>query len=252
MYFFIYSMIHLKIILSLFFFIACFNSQAQWIKSSTEEFATVILAIENSISDEASYSYKAHYSFFEQENSIDTIEQMRVELIYNAKSNTLNFIQSDKIIIQTKDIQISCDTAFSRITLNHSNPSYFSRKSGEDFLPIIEQKSTVKKRFVGDLEVFRLDFESTNLWKAAEIWIDKKGMVFKYILWTGQPILDDTGIENKILQPRMEVSYFDFQVGVSAEKKQIVCVDSYFSNLKNKVLHHKYNKFLVEDLREEK
>ena len=102
------------------------------------------------------------------------------------------------------------------------------------------------------VQIFHLDFESTNLWKAAEIWFDKKGMVKKYILWTGQPILDDSGSENKILQPRMEVLYSDFHIGASADKKQTVSVEHYFSDIKNKVLQPKYSGFEVVDLREEK
>jgi hypothetical protein len=245
-------MIASKHIFALFFCLACFIAHAQWTTSTMEEFASEILKIENRIPEEASYSYKAHYSFFEQENSNDTVERMQIELIFNAKRNALNFSQLDKFIVQTDDIQITCDTAYRTLILNYPNPTFFSRKSGEDFKQIAEQKSTVKKRSMGDYEIFHLDFESTNLWKAAEIWFDKKGMVKKYILWTGQPILDDSGSENKIIQPRMEVLYSDFQIGPSADKKQTVGVEHYFSDIKNKVLQPKYSGFKVVDLREEK
>jgi hypothetical protein len=214
-----------------------------------EEFATVILKIEDRIPEESSYSYKANYSFFEQENSTDTVEKMRIELIYNAKSKTLNFNQLDKFILQTDNIQITCDTAYRKLILNHPNPTYFARKSGEDFKQIAEQKSTVKKRSMGDYEIFHLDFEPTNLWKAAEIWIDKKGMVKKYILWTGKDMIDESGDKNKIIQPRMEVIYSDYKIGAAADKLPIILLDTFFVDIKKQIVQDAFKNYEVIDLR---
>ncbi len=242
-------MISSKNIFALFFCLACFIAHAQWTNSTMEEFATEILKIENRIPEESSYSYKANYSFFEQEKSTDTVEQMRIELIYNAKSKTLNFKQLDKFILQTDDIQITCDTAYRKLILNYPNPTYFSRKSGEDFKQIAEQKSTVKKRSMGNYVIFHLDFEPTNLWKAAEISIDNNGMVKKYILWTGQDMIDESGDKNKIIQPRMEVNYVDHVSGEAADKLPIIKLDNYFKDIKKQKTQEAYKNYEVIDLR---
>lgn len=226
------------------------NVRAQWTDISLEEFSQAILDVEKRIPEGESYHFKADYFFFEYLNSTDTTQRLSMELTYHSKTKTLNFYQLGKFIVQTKDVQITCDTAYQSLILNAPNPEYNKRKGTEDFKKLLASKCTAKKRVSGKYEVYYLEFAPNASLKAAEIWIEKNGMVKKYIMYTGREILDDSGEVDKMIQPRMEVVYSDYSFGATADKKAIVGSEKYFKDLKNKVLQKEFEGYEVVDLRE--
>lgn len=225
--------------------------RAQWTDISLEEFSQVILDVEKRIPEGESYHFKADYFFFEYLNSTDTTQRLSMELTYHSKTKTLNFYQLGKFIVQTKDVQITCDTAYQSLILNTPNLEYNKRKGIEDFKKLLASKCTAKKRVSGKYEVYYLEFAPNASLKAAEIWIEKNGMVKKYIMYTGREILDDSGEVDKMIQPRMEVVYSDYSFGASADKQSIVGSEKYFKDLKNKVLQKEFEGYEIVDLRGE-
>ena len=221
----------------------------QWSNSNMEEFETEIMKIEARIPTETSFSYTANYYFFEYENSTDTTQHIVSSLIYNAKSNTINFNQLQNFVVQTDEVQVACDSAGNRLIINQPNTSFLARKNRENFNKFYDKNCTVKKRISGTYTIFHLDFEKDFKWKSAEIWIEKKGMVKKYIVWTAQPYLDDSGENNKMIQPRMEVIYSDYKIGAAADKLPIILLDTFFVDIKKQIVQDAFKNYEVIDLR---
>jgi hypothetical protein len=243
-------MVKMRLLIVVLGLLVVTNVRAQWTDISLEEFSQAILDVEKRIPEGESYHFKADYFFFEYLNSTDTTQRLSMELTYHSKTKTLNFYQLGKFIVQTKDIQITCDTAYQSLILNNPNLEYNKRKGTEDFKMLLASKCTAKKRISGKYEVYYLEFAPNASLKAAEIWIEKNGMVKKYIMYTGREILDDSGEVDKMIQPRMEVVYSDYSFGATADKKAIVGSEKYFKDLKNKVLQKEFEGYEVVDLRE--
>ena len=222
---------------------------AQWEEISLEDFSKTILAVEERVPKGTSYAFEADYFFFEQLESTDTTLSLHTELSYQSMNALLNLDQFGRLTVQTKDVQITCDTTYKQIILNDPNPEYTKRKGMEDFKLLLKSECEVQKMVKGKHEIYSILFAKGARYRGAEIWIEKGGMVSKYILYAGAPITDDSGKENKVIEPRLEVHFKNYVFGDKADKKKLIGENEYFLNLKELKLQEKYSGFEVVELR---
>jgi len=240
------SKFYVNIILAFWFVSA--NAQ-EWEDVSLEDFSKAILSVEERVPKGSSYGFEADYYFFEQLVSTDTTLALHTELNYQYASKLLNMDQFGRLIVQTKDVQITCDTTYKQLILNDPNPEYTKRKGMEDFKLLLKSECTVQKMVKGKFEVYSILFAQGARYRGAEIWIEKEGMVSKYILHAGTPVLDDSGKEDKVIEPRLEVHFKNYVFGAQADKKKLIGDEEYFIDLKELKLQEKYKEFEIVDLR---
>lgn len=222
---------------------------AQWEDISLEDFSKAILAVEDRVPKGTSYAFEADYFFFEQLESTDTTLSLHTELSYQYAITLLNMDQFGRLTVQTKDVQITCDTTYKQIILNDPNPEYTKRKGMEDFKLLLKSECKVQKMQKGKFEVYSIQFADGARYRGAEIWIEKGGMVNKYILYAGMPVMDDSGKEDKVIEPRLEVHFKNYLFGDKADKKKLIGDNEYFLNLKELKLQMKYEGYEIVDLR---
>jgi hypothetical protein len=236
-----------KHLLSVFFIINLFGAKAQWTEISIDEYTKMIEAIEQKIPRGISYGYEAKYLFFEEAKSTDIIQSFEFSCIYNAKQKLFNIKQFEHEIIQNADIQIICDPVFKQIVVNKPMDEYFDFGSMNKIMS--SEVNSVKKQIKGKIQMYSVEFIEGHRFKAAEIWVNETGMICKYILFTSDSIMDDTLGNERLIQPRMEIQYFNYQVGKAAEELKLKTVDFYFLDLTQKLLTQDYNDFEIIDLR---
>lgn len=226
-----------------------FGAKAQWQDITLEEFSNVILEIENRIPKGESYSYKAVYLFFEELNSTDSTLQYDFSLEHQMKNQLFNMNQFGREVVQNKDVQIVCDTTEKQIIINYPNAEYFKRKTMDDYSLLLKSKCTAQKRTEGKYTVYYIKFAEGARYKGAELWVEKDGMVVKYIVYTGIDVLDDTKETDRMIHPRMEVHFSNYQFGKKVDEKKLKNIDYYFVDLSKLILKDTYKNFEIIDLR---
>jgi hypothetical protein len=224
-------------------------SFAQWQDVTLEDFSKVILSIEEKIPAGTSYSYQAQYLFFEEHNSIDTTLKYDFSLSYQAKRQELNMIQFGRDLFQNKDVQIVCDTVEKQIVINYPMEEYFKRKTTDDFALLLKSKCSAQKKSQGKSTIYYLKFAEGARYQGAELWINTDGMVSKYILYTAIDVLDDTKETNRFIHPRMEVHFFNFQIGKKVDELKLKNEAFYFMDFSKMILKDEYKNFEIIDLR---
>ncbi|TNF48837.1 MAG: hypothetical protein EP305_04500 [Bacteroidetes bacterium] len=227
------------------------TGRSQWQDISMEEFSKMILSIEEKIPEESSYSYEAKYLFFEEPQSTDTTLYYGFSLSNQVKKQLFNMHQFGREIVQNNKVQIICDTAEHQIIINYPNEEYYKRKTTDDFALLLKSKCTAQKKSQGKNTIYALMFAKGARYKGAELWVGSDGMISKYILYTAIDVLDDSKEIDKYIHPRMEIHFFNYQVGKKVDEANLKNVNSFFLDLENKTLKEEYKDFEIIDLRNE-
>lgn len=226
-----------------------FSSFAQWEEIQLSDFADAILSVENRIPEKTSYSLESNYLLFEELTGDEPKMTLQSSIVYNESKQIINVDQFGKLLIQNHDIQLNIDTAEKIIVLNNPEMSYFKRKGMEDFDALLKSQCIVKRKSSTTNDIYSIEFAPGARYRGAEIWIEKNGLVTKYILYSGVDVLDDSNMEDKTIHPRMEVSYTNYKTGKDAETISVVEPTEIFSDLKNLTPTVIYKDYEIIDLR---
>lgn len=216
---------------------------------SLEEFSKAILAVENRIPKGESYQFSTDYYLYEDLNSTSASMVLHSNLCYKAGPSVLSFEQFGKFILQTNDLQITCDTAMKQLILNKANPMYTEHRELEDFKALLQSQCKVFLNTQEKHKVYTIQFAEGARFKNAELWIENEGMVKKYILRAGIDVLDDSGIEEQFLRPRMEIRFSDYLIGSKVDQIEMREIATYFRDVNKKILHEDYAAYEIIDLR---
>ncbi|MFT5778177.1 MAG: hypothetical protein ACI837_001133 [Crocinitomicaceae bacterium] len=222
---------------------------SQWEDVELSEFADAILAVEERIPDASSYSYEAKYLLYEELTGVDPKMTFDFDMTYNKTAGLMNMSQFGKLVVQNMKIQITVDTAENMIIVNQPEMSYFTKKAASDFDMLLKSQCTAKRKITTSNEIYSLEFAPGARYRGAEIWIQKNGMVNKFILYSGVDLLDDSEKEDKIVHPRMEVRYDKYVIGKNAETKELLNPTNFFSDLTNLTPTVIYKDYEIIDLR---
>ncbi len=238
-------------IILLFILIFSFHFAAflQKTEISLEEFSKAILSVENQIPRGESYQFSTDYYLYEDLNATTASIVSRSNLCYTANPSILNFDQFGKFILQTKDIQITCDTAMKQLILNKANPALIERRGLEDFKALLHSKCRAFIENRANYKVYSIQFAEGARFKDAELWIQQDGMVKKYILRAGIDVLDDSENEERLLRPKMEIRFTDYRTGSQVDHTGRRDKSTYFVDLDKKILHEDYAAYKIIDLR---
>lgn len=240
----------MKALFFLSFMFVCWSNTgwAQWEEISLENFAQMILDVEAKMDKNTSYAYDVDYLFFDFADSKDTVLKYDGSLAFSAKHALMNLYQFDRFIIQDAEVQLTCDTAYKQIVINHPNPDFLKRKEMEDFKKLINSQCKAHKSTKGKNTIYTITFAPTSPYKGAELWMDKSGIISKYVLYSAQEVLDDSNETPKTIQPRMEVLLSAFESDLGSIDKKITPVSKYI-DLDSMELTEFYKDFELIDLR---
>lgn len=225
------------------------NAIGQVTEISLEDFFKAILAVENRIPKGTSYQFATDYFMYDDLSSTSASIILHSNLCYQASKSVLSFEQFGKFIIQTKDIQITCDTAMKQLILNKANPALIERRGLEDFKALLHSKC---KAFIdnrANYKVYTIQFAEGARFKNAELWIQNDGMVKKYILRAGVDVLYESENEERLLRPKMEIRFSDYLTGSQVDLIELRDISTYFVDLDKKILHADYAAYEIIDLR---
>jgi len=241
----------MRTISSLFFFLVGLSALGQngWEPCSIETFNNSIEKIEAGIVDGKSYSFSSRYDFYE--SLTGTIPKMTIDAQLICKDGKQLYLnQFGRIMVQNDVLNVVCDTSMKTIVLNDPNDLYLTHKTSADFETLLKSDLQVKRKIEGSKTKYYLEFPKGSSFLAAELWIKNGGMVEKYILYTANEILDDSEAEDKMIRPRMEVSYFDYRFGTEVQVNKLTTVaDFVLVTSKDIQLNPTYSNYQLIDLR---
>lgn len=222
---------------------------AQWKEMPLSEFSDMILAYEARIPEGSSYSYQAVYRLYEQLDAKEPQAVLDFELIYKNKSKELFINQFGRITVQDAQTQVVCDTASRMVIVQPALKELTQRKTLDDFKPFLNSQCKAFKNTVNGETGYYLEFAKGATYKGAELWMSDKGELRKYILYAGKQTLDDSSPEEKMIQPRMEITFTRFIIGDKSEKLPAKKISDYVVSLKPLEVKPEYKEFELVDLR---
>lgn len=187
-------------------------AQTNWESCPTEEFSKAIIRMEQAVMDKSSYSYQTYYSFFDQLDAAMPVLQESGLLICE-KGERLYIEQFGKTIIQDKEVQVEVDPLYQTIVLRDPLEAYFKPQTSNDFSMLEMPGAAVKKKMVGDTEIFQVSLPKGQDYEMAEITAGGAMGITKYVLYARQTKIEN---EDGLLvdtRPRMEVTYKNFRKG---------------------------------------
>lgn len=238
----------MKIILTILPLITCWELQAQWKDISLIEYSKTIQAIEKRIPENQSYSYQAKYSFFEELNSTDTTLKLDFKLVYNHKKKLLNILQFNQIIIQDEKVKLTIDTIRNMLVISQPNKEYLKKRVQEDFNIINNSSCSAQSSISSKYEKYKFNFAEGARYKNSELWVEKNGMVVKYILKSNVDVNDDSKFTDRIIHPRLDIDYFNYVFNKEIEAQNLETIETYFDDFDKKIVKPKYQHLEIIDL----
>lgn len=240
-----------KIYSTLFFFCCLLNSLAQkgWEASSAEEFSKAIMAMEQVITQNNSYSYQTDYSFYEELESTTPVLTESAQLICNEQGE-LYMEQFGQIIIQNKTINVTVDEASQSIVIKDALEDYTKRKTTADFSALQAKGSTIQKKTVQNKTIFYITFPEGFQYVGAEMTTGGAMGIEKYILYSRLTAFENSEGVMINAQPRMEVVFRNFIQGNQVKSIPMKRITDFLTLVNGAyVLNDSYKEFELIDLR---
>ncbi len=221
----------------------------QWNEISLPKYSEIIQSIENRIPENQSFSYQAKYSFFEELNSSDTTLQYDFKLVYNHKKKLLNIQQFNHKIIQDETVKITIDSIQNMLVISTPSNDFIKKRVYDDFKVINNSNCSAQSDISGKFEKYMFIFAQGARYKNSELWVEKNGMVKKYILRSNVDVTNDSKFTDRIIHPRLDIDYFNYVFSKKIEEQQLETIATYFDDFEKKILKPKYQHLEIIDLK---
>jgi hypothetical protein len=130
------------------------------------------------------------------------------------KGKTFHIEQFNQLALQNNELNVVVDTTLKTITVQAPIESFVKRRTSDDFKPFLSGNCIVMKALVGSITKYSIEFAEQSRFKGCDVWFDGNDQLIKYVLYGSQVVLDDTDFFNpQEIQPKLEISYSDFQQG---------------------------------------
>ncbi len=192
------------------------QTTSAWQIVSKEEIVSSYKNICNWFINTSNYAFDMKYTSYKGHSSSDIIENSngyykRSGKKYATEVVGIKTIQNEKarIIIDTNDQVIAI-----------SNPSSLSPniQSSEDLIKLLENVKSLKKKNLGKLTTYRIEFKKNELYEAYEFSVNDKSLLEKLTYYYAEQTEKDYGddfskkpSETK-MKPRLEIIFSNYQV----------------------------------------
>ncbi|TNE54017.1 MAG: hypothetical protein EP338_08995 [Bacteroidetes bacterium] len=236
-----------------FFLLGAVPLWAQWKEVDKSVFQQAILKAEKTTQAYQSYYFETRYDFYEQLDASET--SLSYEgYVWCTDNKKVQMLQFDRLILQDEFLHITVDSARGMIALKEADSLLLRPKTELDFASFM--KSEVKAYIYQGKQVtkYMLEFPEGTKYRSVELWLDRRNLVRKYVLLGGKQIVDNSGTEDRVLQPRLEISYQNYQFENIKVKHRREELDDYILQVEEDgtrkvTLRDKYQTFTLADLR---
>jgi hypothetical protein len=191
----------------------CFKANCQWERVDLKEFSDKILASEKKLLENQNYRFSGSYKFFNSIESNEAVLEYPAKIMV-LKGKTFHIEQFNQLALQNNELNVVVDTTLKTITVQAPIESFVKRRTSDDFKPFLSGNCIVMKALVGSITKYSIEFAEQSRFKGCDVWFDGNDQLIKYVLYGSQVVLDDTDFFNpQEIQPKLEISYSDFQQG---------------------------------------
>ncbi|TSJ41862.1 hypothetical protein [Fluviicola chungangensis] len=223
-------------------------SQGDWEKVDPQVFVEVLRTFEKTIAEGESYSFETHYSIYNDHKDQTPVKQFKGSLICKS-GKELNVRQMGQLMIQNPAMNLTIDTVSKQLVIQQADPSFFYRKTVDDYLKFSEMAEGIYRKKLVEQDVYILELKKGFPYKSMEITVTKQGTITQVIIYSNQPYqVDNTDYSNARAKIVMDMR--DFRKGKSVDFKGFLTIGDFIKQEREKLIPTgSYSHYELIDLR---
>lgn len=223
-------------------------SQSSWEKVESAVFMENIRNYEQSIPVNESYSMETEYKIYNDYSDEQYIRSFEGKMLCKS-GKELNVYQMEHLMIQNESFNITIDTVNRQMMIQHPDPSFFYRKTVQDYTVFSEIAETVYRRKVNDKTGFMLELKKGFPYRAMEFTFSDTDVISQIVIYSNQPYYEegDTYSGN---QAKIVLDFKNLRKGKAVDLSGFIPVNDCI-DLKNSEIKPigKFRDFEIVDLR---
>jgi hypothetical protein len=230
-------------------FIPCISfSQSDWEKVEPQVFVEVLRAFEKTIAEGESYSFETQYSIYNDHKDQTPVKQFTGSLICKS-GKELNVKQMGQLMVQNSEMNLTIDTASKQLVIQKADPSFFYRKTMDDYLKFSEMAESIYRKNLDEQAIYILELKKGFPYKSMEITVTKQNTIVQVIIYSNQPYLvDNVDYSNDRAKIVMDIR--GFRKGRSVDFNGFLTVDNFLEKEGEKIVPRgNYSQYELIDLR---
>lgn len=223
-------------------------SQGDWEKVEPQVFVEVLGTFEKTIAEGESYSFETHYSIYNNHKDQTPVKQFKGSLICKS-GKELNVNQMGQLMIQNSEMNLTIDTAAKQLVIQKADPSFFYRKTMEDYGKISEMAESVFRKKLDEQEVYILELKKGFPYKSMEITLSKQKEITQVIIYSNQPYLVDN-VDYSTDRAKIVMDIRNFRKGKTVDFNGFLTIDKFIQKEGEKIIPTgNYSHYELIDLR---
>lgn len=162
------------------------SAQSSWEKVDAKEFMDLIRAYERAIPEGESYSLQTGYKIFNDYADKEPVQTFDGALTCK-NGKELNVHQMGHLMIQDATLNITVDTAERQLLVQQPDPSFFYRKTVQDYNTFLKMAEVVYKKTVNGKVMYMLELKKGNPYRSMEFTFSDKNAISQIVIYSNQP-----------------------------------------------------------------
>lgn len=223
-------------------------SQSNWEKVDAAVFMETIREYEQSIPVGESYSLETGYKIYRDYTDEQPVQSFDGKLVCRT-GKELNVYQMGHLMIQDEAINITIDTISRQILIQQPDPSFFYRKTVQDYAAFSEMTEVTYKKVINGKTAYMLELKKGYPYRAMEFLFSEKNAISQIVIYSSQPyyVEEDTYSSEKA---KIVLDFKNFRKGKTVDFKSFITVKDCVLIRGNEITPvGKYKDFEIIDLR---
>ncbi len=200
-------------------------SQSEWEKVDAKLFMDLIREYEQSVSSNENYSLETGYRIYNDYKDVQPVQSFEGKLICRA-GKELNVCQMGQLMIQDASINISLDTAAKQLLVQKADPSFFYRKTLQDYSTFLEMTEMVYRKKMSNNTVFQLQLKKGNPYHSMEFTFSDKNFISQIVIYSNQPYYEE-GDTYSGARAKIVLDFKNFKKGKAVDMAHFLTVKDY-------------------------
>lgn len=171
------------IIIALFPF--CAITQTNWEKVEVSAFMETIREYEQSVPVGESYSLETGYKIYKDYSDEIPIKIFNGKLVCNS-GRELNIYQIEHLMIQDETLNLTIDTTERQIIIQLPDPSFFYRKTVQDYAAFSEITEATYKKTINGKTMYMLELKKGYPYQAMEFVLSAENEISQIVIYSSQ------------------------------------------------------------------
>lgn len=238
----------MKKLIILFLMPFCAVSQSNWEKTDASAFMDVMLAYEQSIAADESYSFETGYKIYRDHADQQHIQSFDGKLICRT-GRELNVNQMGQLMVQDGQANVTIDTLGKQIIVQKPDLSFFHRKTVQDYAAFSEMAETAYRKISDGKTMYMLELKKGYPYQAMEFVFTEKDVISRIVIYSSQPYYTEGGAYSAD-KAKIVLDFKNFRKGKAVEFSGFNTVKDCIIMKDNEIIPvGKYKGFEIIDLR---